>query len=93
MVHFRLTGNTVRVERVREAEKKEPFITDAGLEKIYAIEPLPFFNDIVFVGRHTGLRLSNILTMQWPQLDLSSREKGIITIEAERAESNFITIK
>ena len=77
--------NPIRFERVREAEKKEPIITDAELEKIYSVKkPFPAFNDMVFIARHTGLRISNVVTMEWAQLDLSSREKAVITIQAER---------
>ena len=62
-----ISFNPIKFERVREAEKKEPVITDAELEKIYSIEkPFPAFNDMVFIARHTGLRRNNILTMNGP---------------------------
>ncbi len=79
-------ANPMRFEKVREAEKKEPIILDAELEQIYmgGSDFFPAFNEMVFIGRHTGLRVGNIALLTWSQLNLAEREKASITIRAER---------
>jgi site-specific recombinase XerD len=70
---FLKTNPFIYVKQFKEIENEKMVFTTNEVERLLSVIDIPLINNFISIGMYTGLRLGEILNLQWKDIQFSER--------------------
>lgn len=84
------TNPFINVKQIRETQKEKLVFTNEEIQKLLSVVDIPVIKSFILIGVYTGMRLGEILNLQWKDILMEQRLIKILNKDSYTIKSGKI---